>query len=44
LSLLRYLLGYLLEGRGELKGILDKRFYKLSDREIGIPLVIFIVF
>ena len=43
LSLLGYLLGDLLEGRGELGGTLDKGLCELSDRGIGIPLVTSVV-
>ena len=43
LNLLRYLLKYLLKGRRELEGALDKGLYKLLDRGIGIPLVLSII-
>ena len=43
LGLLRYLLKYLLEDRGELKGILNKGLYKLLNKGIGILLIISII-
>ena len=44
LSLLRYLIEYLLKDKKKLGGTLDKRLCESLDRGINIPLIIFIIF